>query len=51
VAAIPQSQIGPVGETFSIGSGESFRIIEIETEIDEELLEQGLNGVFTAEPC
>lgn len=31
-----------VGETFSIGSGESFRIIEIETEIDEKLLEQGV---------
>jgi hypothetical protein len=33
------------------GRGESFRIIEIETEIDEELLEQGFNGVFTVEPC
>ena len=38
-----------VGETFSIGSGESFRITEIDTEIDEELLE-GFNGVFTVEP-
>jgi hypothetical protein len=38
VTAVPN---WTVGETFSIGSGESFRIIEIETEIDEELLEQG----------
>jgi hypothetical protein len=40
-----------VGETFSIGSGESFRILEIKTEIDEELIDAGFNAVFVVEPA
>jgi hypothetical protein len=40
-----------VGETFSIGSGESFRIIVIKTEIADELLDAGFNGVFVVEPA
>jgi hypothetical protein len=40
-----------VDETFSIGSGESFRILEIKTEIADELLDAGFNGVFVVEPA
>jgi hypothetical protein len=40
-----------LGETFSIGSGESFRILEIKTEIADELLDAGFNGVFVVEPA
>jgi hypothetical protein len=39
-----------VGETFSIGSGESFRIIVIKTEIADELLDAGFSGVFVVAP-
>ena len=33
------------------GRGADWRILAIETEIDEELIEQGFNGVFTVEPA
>jgi hypothetical protein len=39
-----------VGDTFPLGSGERFRIIEIETEIAQELIDAGFNGVFVIEP-
>ena len=39
-----------VGETILIGDGEELRVVAIETEIDEELIERGFNGVFTVEP-
>jgi hypothetical protein len=47
VTAVPNWR---VGETFSIGSGESFRILEVKTEIADELLDAGFNGVFVVEP-
>ena len=33
-----------------VAFGKQFRILEIRTEIAEELIEQGFNGVFTVEP-
>jgi hypothetical protein len=47
VTAVPNWS---VGETFVTGRGADWRIVAIETEIDEELLERGFNGVFTVEP-
>jgi hypothetical protein len=44
VTAVPN---WTVGETFSTGRGE-WRILAIETEIAEELMERGFNGIFTA---
>jgi hypothetical protein len=38
-------------EVVSIGPGESFRIPEIKTEIADELLDAGFNGVFVVEPA
>jgi hypothetical protein len=39
-----------VGETFLLGHGERLRILEIKTEIDEEFVAAGFNGIFTVEP-
>jgi hypothetical protein len=39
-----------VGETFSTSRGHEWRILEVETDIDEELVERGINAVFTIEP-
>jgi hypothetical protein len=39
-----------VGEEFLNGDGRRWRILAIETEIANELLERGFNGVFTVEP-
>jgi hypothetical protein len=39
-----------VGEVFIVAFGKQFRILEIETEIDEELIAAGFNGVFVVEP-
>jgi hypothetical protein len=36
-------------ETFSIGSGESFRILEILTELDAEMVDARVNAVFVVE--
>jgi hypothetical protein len=47
VTAVPNSTIG---ETFSTSRGDEWRILAIDTEIDEELIEQGINDVFTVEP-
>ncbi len=38
-----------VGEELMLGEGERLRILAIETEIAEELIEEGFNGVFTVE--
>ena len=47
VSAIPNWS---VGEVITFGRGEQARILDIETEIDEALIEQGFNGVFVVEP-
>jgi hypothetical protein len=39
-----------VGETFTTGRGEQWRILAIDTEISDELVEEGFNGVFTVGP-
>jgi len=39
-----------VGETFSLGSGETFRIIEIRTELAPEMDDAGFNGIWVVEP-
>jgi hypothetical protein len=39
-----------VGETILLGPGDQLRILAIETEIAEELIERGFNGIFTVEP-
>jgi hypothetical protein len=46
VTAVPN---WTVGETFSTGRGHEWRILAIETDIDEELVERGINAVFTVE--
>jgi hypothetical protein len=38
-----------VGETFSLSRGEQLRILAIDTDIDDELVERGINAVFTVE--
>lgn len=38
-----------VGETFSLGSGESLRIVEIQTELAPGFVEAGFDAVFTVE--
>jgi hypothetical protein len=48
VTAVPN---WTVGETFMDGLGGRFRILAIDTEIADELIEQGFNGVFTVEPA
>jgi hypothetical protein len=48
VTAVPN---WTVGETFLLSRGERMSILAIETEIDEELIEQGISGVFTVEPA
>jgi hypothetical protein len=38
-----------VGETFSTGRGHQWRILAIDAAIDDELVDQGINAVFTVE--
>jgi hypothetical protein len=38
-----------VGETFATGRGHEWRILAIDTDIDDELVERGINAVFTVE--
>jgi hypothetical protein len=38
-----------VGETFLLGRGEKFRILEIRTELEKEMLDAGFNGIFVVE--
>jgi hypothetical protein len=40
-----------VGEAFSTGRGHEWRILAIETDIDDELVDRGINAVFTVEPA
>jgi hypothetical protein len=41
-----------VDETFLLGGGEKFRILEIRTELaPPEILDGGFNGIFTVEPA
>jgi hypothetical protein len=46
VTAVPN---WTVGETFSTGRGEEWRILAIETEVSEELVERGFTAVFTVQ--
>jgi hypothetical protein len=39
-----------VGETFLLGRGETFRILEIRTELQPEMLDAGFVGIFVVEP-
>jgi len=39
-----------VGETIMLGEGERLRILGIETEIADVLVDHGFNGVLTVEP-
>jgi hypothetical protein len=48
VSAVPNYA---VGETFLLGRGHRLRILRIDTAIDDELVEQGINAVFTVEPA
>jgi hypothetical protein len=47
VSAVPNYA---VGETFLLGKGHRLRILRIDTDIDDELVERGINAVFTVEP-
>jgi hypothetical protein len=38
-----------VGETFLLGRGEKFRILEIRTDLLPEMLDAGFNGIFVVE--
>ena len=46
VTAVPN---WTVGETFSTGRGHEWRILAIDTNIDDELVERGINAGFTVE--
>jgi hypothetical protein len=39
-----------VGETFMVAFGKSFRILEIRTELAQEMLDAGFKGIFVVEP-
>jgi hypothetical protein len=39
-----------VGDAIILGEGERLRILGIETEITDVLVDHGFNGVFTVEP-
>jgi hypothetical protein len=39
-----------VGETIMLGEGEQLRILDIQTEIADVLVDHGFTGVFTVEP-
>jgi hypothetical protein len=47
VTAVPN---WTVGETFSTGRGHEWRILAIDTDIDDELVDRGIKAVFTVEP-
>ena len=40
-----------VGETFSTARGAQWRILAIDSEIDDELVEGGFTAMFTVEPA
>jgi hypothetical protein len=39
-----------IGEEFLLGEGEQLRILAIDTDIDDELVNSGFNGIFVVEP-
>jgi hypothetical protein len=45
-SAVPNWQ---VGETFSLGSGETLRILEIRADVAPEVSDAGFHGVFLVE--
>jgi hypothetical protein len=47
VSAVPNYA---VGETFLLGKGHRLRILRIDADIDDELVERGINAVWTVEP-
>jgi hypothetical protein len=47
VTAVPN---WTVGESFSTGRGHEWRILAIDTNIDDELVARGINAVFTVAP-
>ena len=47
VTAVPEWN---VGDTFLLPGGEGFRILAIQTEIAQQLLDAGFNAVFVVEP-
>ena len=47
VTAVPEWN---VGDTFLLPGGERFRILAIQTEIAQQLLDAGFNAVFVVEP-
>jgi hypothetical protein len=47
VTAVPNWS---VDETILIGDGERLRILAIDNAIADELVEQGINAIFTVEP-
>jgi hypothetical protein len=48
VTAVPN---WTVGETFSTGRGDEWRILAVDYDVDVELVDRGLNAVFTVEPA
>jgi hypothetical protein len=39
-----------IGEAFTTGRGHGWRILAIDTEISDERVDAGFNGLFTVEP-
>jgi hypothetical protein len=48
VTAVPN---WTVGDTFLTGRGDKWRILAIDTELEDELVDAGFNGIFTVEPA
>ena len=48
VIAVPNWTIG---ETFLLDDGEQMRILAIDTEIDDELIDRGFNALWVVEPA
>jgi len=38
------------GDVITLGRGEQPRVLSVETEIDNELIDKGFNGMLTVEP-
>jgi hypothetical protein len=48
VTAVPN---WTVGEIIPLGRGERLRVLAIDDNLDDELVERGINAVFTVEPA
>jgi hypothetical protein len=48
VTAVPN---WTVGEVIPLGRGERLRVLAINDDVDEELVESGITAVFTVEPA